>query len=355
MLTISYFNPRQTLSAMLASNGIDTKFIGEITGSNKDAVQSTSTGAMILKQGDTVTLNGVESYPLYVTNTVSDSGPLHYLSNQINRVFYFGANGALHSHIRYKETWTSSPDNWIVAIDPTALSLPDIEFEADITNPDRVLFTSMVCFYKTHDSTFANNLLNIDDIAVANTALQPILANRIQMRIMGSTITNEFRLLYDVFSENFNSGNTPYTRWTFYIDAIGNCFTRIIMEDAVLSGLDPITLRTDVLDAAKSDVISRTKPTTIDLSIQPGPTTVGKYVRLVAKLMSNGELLREAGGEVTFFEGNTEIGTEPVSIGMAKINRIWNTVGTYDITCKYTGDGVTGEAVYSQPLSVEIF
>jgi hypothetical protein len=354
MLTVSQFNPRQTLSAMLAGNEPDTKFIGEIKGTNIDSVDVTSKGVMLVTQGENIVVNGVKSYPIYISNTVSNSAAQHYLPNQINRVFYFGPNGGLHSHVRYHESWPGSNMDWTMAIDPSTLSMPDKVLEVDPSNPNKVLFSAMICYYKTIKGKLVNGVVDIDDIVNSDIRVPPVLANRIQMRIMGSTVSNEFRLNYDLYSVDHAAGNVPFTRWVFYINTVENCFTRIIMEDAVLVNINPVEKRIDKLDAVKLNDRRRTMDTDITMFLQHGERHVGKYIVVAAKLTSNGELLKEAEGWVVFYDGDTEIGTSPVVKGIARIDVLWKSSGTYSIKGIYTGDGVLGEAVTSKPFKVEI-
>ena len=356
MLTISSFNPRQTLSAMLAANEADTKFLGIIQGTNQDSAANSSEGVMVVTQGADTNIIGIDVYPLYVSNTVTDSLSLRRLPNLINRVFYFNKNGSLYSHVRFHESWAGSDNSWTVAMNPLALSLPDREFESNPAEPNQVLFSGQTCLYNKVAGNESFGVVDVADIPAHDDVIQN--GNRIQLRIMSSPVSNEFRLHYDVYSVDYQYGNVPYTQWVFYINSKENCFTRIIMEDAVVVDLDPATgavsKRTDRLDAVRADARPRTQQTAVGLSVISGPGQINKYVDIVATLSAVGEGMPTASGWVTFYDGETELGTAPVVNGTAEISVIWKAAGSYSMTGIYSGDGVVAEAVVSEPLIVEI-
>jgi hypothetical protein len=82
--------------------------------------------------------------------------------------------------------------------------------------------------------------------------------------------------------------------------------------------------------------------------------TSGIFVNVTANIVVAGDLAVNSSGTVTFYNNDIELGTAPVVNGSAIISNIWNERGAYSITGKYSGDGVTSEAVTSDPIIVDI-
>jgi hypothetical protein len=360
MLITSSFNPRKILTSMLRSNGVDTKFIGEIFGNNKDNIIQTSSGVMTTSQGDAAAFNNVPSYSLYINNMLYNNGNMHMHPNQTSRVFYFDQHtGSLHSTIKFQEKWNNSSDTWMIAVNPQVLELPDAVYTADPSTPDAVYYISSSCYYKTANGDVYNSspLSNMIDPTVLGSIPTSFNENNfIILRVLSSPKSNEFRIQYDVFSDSYMSGRSPATRIVFYVDSENHKFTRIKMEESVIIGVDTtgIETRIDHVDAVQTLTLPRTMSTAIHLSADPSTVTSGIFVNVTANIVVAGDLAVNSSGTVTFYNNDIELGTAPVVNGSAIISNIWNERGAYSITGKYSGDGVTSEAVTSDPIIVDI-
>jgi hypothetical protein len=176
------------------------------------------------------------------------------------------------------------------------------------------------------------------------------------MRVLSSTKSNEFRLQYDIYNNGYMSGRSPAIKLVFYINIENNNFTRIKMEDTVITGLDRagVETRTDHIDAVRTVTQPRIRPTSIHLTSDPDAVTSGIFVNVTATVMVDGILAVNSGGAVTFYNNGIELGTAPLTDGIAIISNIWNAAGAYRVTGIYSGDGVTSEAVTSDPIIVDI-
>jgi hypothetical protein len=359
MFITSSFNPRKILTSMLKSDGVDTNFIGEIFGTDKDNVIRTSNGVMSTTQGNPVTINGIPSYSLYINNMLYNNGPMNMHPNWTSRVYYFDRNnGSLHSTIKFQEKYNDGSDDWIIAVNPDELELPNIEYTADTSTPDAVFYTSGACYYGTMPGvTYAASTANLINTSVFGST-EPVFNpnNFIILRVLSSPKSNEFRIQYDIFNNSYMSGRSPATRLVFYINIENNNFTRIKMEDTVIVGLDRsgVETRTDHIDAIRTVTQPRTKPTSIHLTSDPSVVTSGIFVNVTATISVDGVPAVHSGGAVTFYNNGIELGTAPLTDGVAIISNIWNAAGAYRVTGIYSGDGVTSEAVTSDPIIVDI-
>jgi hypothetical protein len=152
------------------------------------------------------------------------------------------------------------------------------------------------------------------------------------------------------------NGQYPSDVWVFYINSENNSFTRIKVNDYIITNItdNGETVRIDQLDAIQSIPAIRILPTDMYLTSDIKTVTSGIFVNITARIVQNTNLAVNARGTVTFYNNDIELGTAPVINGTAIISNVWHASGTYQITGIYSGDGVTSEAVTSDTLTVNI-
>ncbi|MBV8619168.1 MAG: Ig-like domain repeat protein [Curvibacter sp.] len=88
--------------------------------------------------------------------------------------------------------------------------------------------------------------------------------------------------------------------------------------------------------------------TTLSLSASPNPVTVGGITTLTAAVDPG-----QAGGTVTFIDGDTTLGTASLATGVASLSTSFNGVGTHTLQARYAGASGWG-ASSSAPFSLKV-
>ena len=358
----SSYNPSTVFSTMLSANEADTSFMGHVYGNYNNPAIETSDGVMMLTQGIDATFHGIAAWPLYVSITAQNLTTMRRHPNHTSQVFYFNkANGSLFANQRFQEEWTGSPNGWVLANDATILAMPNQSFTFDTTNPNQILYTSSTSLYKNVPGVkYPAPISRVSD----PTRLGTIPANgnsqdRIVLKILGSTALNEFRIQYDVYSAAYNSGNTIAYNWIFYVNAATLKFTRVILRDAVISAIDPVTgivtRRVDNMDGRRAEESMRPAGTVTHITSDHNSQAHGSPVLLTATVLGSGANPSSI-GTVQFYDGVTAIGSPQAinSSGIATLSYTWSSAGTASVTAKYSGDGVNWTTSSSSAVTVTI-
>lgn len=358
-ITTSSYNPRTVLTAMFNDGEHSTEFVGSIYGSYNSPAIETSDGVMTTTQGDVAIVNSLNTWPLYIHVCARNMTTLRRHPNTSSHVMYFNkANGSFICSQRFQEFWPGQDTGWTYnGSDYTTLAWPDQVLTIDSANPGAVLYTSGSCAFKNVPGVRfpGNSARAYDPLRRGNVPVTGNAKDRIVMTIRNGDMLNEFIVRYDFYTSAFQNGNAVAYSYMFYVDGALGRFNRIMIRDAVVTAIDPVTglftKRTDTMDGKRMELMKRVSRTYTALAATPSTVTHGNPVILTATITSGAGT--PGSGIVRFYDVDTLITNAPVnSQGVATASYTWNSTGSKAVYAYYGGDGSNWGASQSVPISV---